>query len=86
MQSFRCTRSAARRFTRIWTTWIAEYLGAGFRRASSESLTPSARVRLVSRKGNQNGAENEWGDGDERDSGSCENDQYDVSCDAAPHL
>jgi hypothetical protein len=26
-----CARSAARRFTRIWATWIAESLAAGFR-------------------------------------------------------
>src|ERR1700680_666540 len=27
----RCARSAARRFTRIWATWIAESLAEGFR-------------------------------------------------------
>src|ERR1700694_3735410 len=30
-----CARCAARRFTRIWTTWIAESLAEGFGRAST---------------------------------------------------
>src|SRR5260370_28396055 len=33
-----CARSAARRFTRIWATWIAESLAEGFRPGLSEAL------------------------------------------------
>src|SRR5207248_1314821 len=34
-----CARSAARRFARIWATWLAESLAEGFRRASAQPVS-----------------------------------------------
>src|ERR1700674_3104565 len=41
--STRCARCAARRFTRIWTTWFAESLAEGFRPHLSQAHVQQCR-------------------------------------------
>src|SRR5258706_216841 len=43
-----CARSAARRFTRIWTTWITEFLVEGFR-PRLKRLASGTRKLLIKR-------------------------------------